>query len=458
MTIEDRLRSELQRVAPRSVGAAPDIDLMQETVGRRRRRNTIATRLSIVVFAAVAIGGALIVTQPDDAGVVSTAAPDATADAPIDAAADADAGAVVDDLASDDASADEENVANPAPVNDPASVVTAPDLSQTEPAGLQLDPSSLNVAREVSAVQFAGGSGVFVVSTPDGYAGLASRFGGAEGVSAVGMRSDNGLAWTEVELSGLPPAAAATAVRQYGDDYVALLSAFDVAAQKRLNYLATSTDMSTWQTVVLPGDNLVATDVAVGPSGVIVVGDAPNPLVWVGELGGPYRRVGFVRGASSLAGVVAVDGGFVAAGTSNLGPQLFQSTDGVEWLGAPVTGVDGEDTLVAMTVMDGEILLAGSSEETTWTVTSSDGGQTWQRGEYDIGRVGSVASKSNTVTLLSSTSLGTTNLALSDGLSWSSVDLEFDGETRVNLLHADSDLAVLLADVEGELTWVVASR
>jgi len=457
MTIEDRLRSELQRVAPRSVGAAPDIDLMQETVGRRQRRNTMATRLSIVVLAAVAIGGALIVAQPDDAGVVSTAAPDASADAAADA--DADAGAVVDDLVSDDApAADEEDVANPEPGNDPASVVTAPDLSQTEPAGLQLDPSSLDVARQVSAVQFAGGSGVFVVSTPDGYAGLASRFGGADGVSAVGMRSDDGLAWTEVELSGLPPAAAATAVRQYGDDYVALLSAFDVGAQTRLNYLATSTDMSTWQTVVLPGDNLVATDVAVGPSGVIVVGDAPNPLVWVGELGGPYRRVGFVRGASSLAGVVAVDGGFVAAGTSNLGPQLFQSTDGVEWLGAPVTGVDGEDTLVAMTVMDGEILLAGSSDQTTWTVTSSDGGQTWQRGEYDIGRVGSVASKSNTVTLLSSTSLGTTNLALSDGLSWSSVDLEFDGETRVNLLHADTNLAVLLADVEGELTWVVASR
>jgi hypothetical protein len=247
-------------------------------------------------------------------------------------------------------------------------------------------------------------------------------------------------------------------VREYDGQYVALLSAFDVDAQKRLNYVATSSDMQSWTTVTLPGDNLVATDIAAGSAGVIVVGDAPNPLVWTGDLGGPYRRIGRVRGASSLAGVVAVDGGFVAAGTSNLGPQLFQSTDGSEWLGAPVTGVDGGDTLVAMTVMDGKILLAGSSEETTWTVTSGDGGQTWQRGEFDIGQVGSVASKSNTVTLLSSTSLGTTNVALSDGATWSSADLEFDGNARVSLLLADTDLALLLADVEGELTWVVASR
>ena len=185
----------------------------------------------------------------------------------------------------------------------------------------------------------------------------------------------------------------------------------------------------------------------------------PAPAVWTGSPAGPYERVGSVADADSLAGVVAIDSGFVAVGTSTaFGPTLFDSVDGTEWTASPMSGIGDGDTIVNIAVMDGTIMLAGDDGDMAWAATSADGGQSWQRNEVGSGTVLSLASSRNTVGFLGTSPLGATTLTLTDGESWSSVELDVAAPDRIALLVAGADRAVLLSTTADGLTWIVAER
>jgi hypothetical protein len=456
--LEQRLRSGLQQAAPGSVVDRPGVDELASVVAGRKRRNKVAG----VAFAAVGglaiVGGGLLAALPDDSpSEVVLAAPEEDTSTARPAAAEPSTDEAVDaapqDAAVDDAAAPTEEKAAAAE----APLVSAPVEETIENAPLQADADGISVETQASAVDFAGGSGVLLVPSADGFAGLASRFGGAAGISAIGLTSTDGLAWTEVDLDGVPAGATATALRAYDGTYVALFSLFDVDAQRNNTFVGVSTDLASWSLApALPGRDAIATDLAVGPAGVMVVGVAPEPRVWVGPLGGPYE-LGDPVDASTLAGVVAIDAGFVAVGTTPDGPTLFDSTDGTAWTSSLMSGFDG-DSVVSFSVLDGSILLAGDDGATTWTAMSADGGQSWQRSELEAGTVGSVSTGAGTVGFLGNSALGANTLTLSDGDSWASTSIDVAAPDRVQLLVAGGDAAVLLANVNGELTWIRASR
>ncbi len=456
--LENRLRSGLQQAAPGSVVERPGVDELAAVVSGRQRRNKIAGAAAAVVGVVAIAGGGLIAALPDgDTSDVVVAAPDEAADATSDPAADPAAAPAEDSAAepatvpADDAEAAVDEVADDAPL------VSAPVDETIENAPLQADAGGISVETQASAVDFAGGSGVLLVPSDDGFVGLASRFGGAAGVSAIGLSSTDGLNWTEVDLDGVPAGATATALRSHAGTFVALFSQFDVDAQRNNTFVGVSTDLASWSLApALPGPDAIATDLAIGPAGVLVVGVAPEPRVWVGPVGGPYE-LGDPVGAGTLAGVVAIDAGFVAVGTTPEGPTLFDSTDGTGWTSSLMSGFEN-DSVASFSVLDGSILLAGDDGETTWTAMSADGGQSWQRSELEAGTIGSVSTGAGTVSFLGNSTLGTNTLTLSDGDSWASTSIDVAAPDRVQLLVAGGDAAVLLANVDGELTWIRASR
>jgi len=69
-----------------------------------------------------------------------------------------------------------------------------------------------------------------------------------------------------------------------------------------------------------------------------------------------------------------------------------------------------------------------------------------------------VSTGAGTVSFLGNSTLGTNTLTLSDGDSWASTPIDVAAPDRVQLLVAGGDAAVLLANVDGELTWIRASR
>ncbi len=458
--LENRLRSGLQHAAPGSVVERPGVDELAAVVSGRRRRNKIAGTAAAVVGVVAIAGGGLIAALPDgDTSDVVVAAPDEAADETSEQTADPaaapaeDAAAAVEPAAvpAEDAQVAVDEAADDAPL------VSAPVEETIENAPLQADAGGISVETQASAVDFAGGSGVLLVSSDDGFVGLASRFGGAAGVSAIGLSSTDGLNWTEVDLEGVPAGATATALRSHAGTFVALFSQFDVDAQRNNTFVGVSTDLENWSLApALPGQDAIATDLAVGPAGVLVVGVAPEPRVWVGPVGGPYE-LGDPVGAGTLAGVVAIDAGFVAVGTTPEGPTLFDSTDGTGWTSSLMSGFEN-DSVASFSVLDGSILLAGDDGETTWTAMSADGGQSWQRSELEAGTIGSVSTGAGTVSFLGNSALGTNTLTLSDGDSWASTPIDVAAPDRVQLLVAGGDAAVLLANVDGELTWIRASR
>ena len=327
-----------------------------------------------------------------------------------------------------------------------------------ETAQLQAGDNTITIETQASAVDFAGGSGVLLVPSEEGFVGLATRFGGAAGVSAIGLSSSDGLNWTEVDLTGVPAGATATALREHEGTYVGLFSQFDVDAQRNNTFVGTSVDLASWSLApALPGTNAIATDVAVGSAGVIVVGVAPGPRVWTGPVGGPYVAGGTID-ATTLAGVAAVDAGFVAVGTNADGPSLFGSADGATWSSTVMSGIGADDMVVGLSVQNGSILLAGDGAGSAFTATSADGGQIWQRNDLGSGTVGSVSSGSGTISFLGSSALGANTVTISDGQTWSSASVDVAAPNRVELLVTGDEAAVLLATVDGELTWIRASR
>lgn len=456
MTLEERLRSELRRAAPESVPSPPSIGEMASTVASRRRRNRIVMGVGAAVLALGVAGGILAAVQPESASDVVASAPD-------------DANASTDDTTADATTTtepegqngDASTVTEPEPSEgDSRALIEAPSIDTTETAELPNADAEIAVSTRESAVDFAGGSGVLLARVGEGYAGLASRFGGDAGVMAIGLRSTDGLDWTEVELTGVPAGATATAMTERDGTFVALFSLFDVDAQRNNTFVGTSTDLAEWSLApALPGQDSVATGLAVGLGGVIVVGVAPAPAVWVGPIGGPYEAAGSIADAQTLAGIVAIDSGFVAVGTSpELGPTLFDSVDGAEWSATPMSSIGDEDTVISLSVMNGTIMLAGDDGDTGWTATSSDGGQSWLRNELDSGMVSSVASSGSTISFLGTSSLGSATVTLSDGRTWSSTELDVVAPDRLELLVAGIDEAVLLANIDGTLTWIVAER
>jgi hypothetical protein len=178
--------------------------------------------------------------------------------------------------------------------------------------------------------------------------------------------------------------------------------------------------------------------------------------VWTGPLEGPFELVGSIDAATSISGVAAVDTGFVAAGTAGGQPALFTSEDGTAWTTNTLVGLDDGDSLVDLSAGAGVITIAGHGAVGSWAASSVDGGQTWQRQELDAGAVESLSVRGTSMSLLSTSALGT-HLALSDGVTWSSVDLDIDSGARVELLVAGPE-TVLLSATEDGITWVVANR
>lgn len=454
--LEDRLSRELRRSAPTSVPVAPPVSEMESAVAGRRRRNRIISGAAAAILVFGVAGGVVLANLPDSSTDVISSAPDDSSTTVPDTAADS----IPDDSVTenDGAVADGTDVVEPSDPGDDGSIVSAPSADTTEIRAIEPD-GAVSLQTQDSAVDFAGGSGVFVVSQGDGYSGIAGRFGGAAGINAIGLRSADGLNWEEVELSGVPEGATATALTSFGETTVALFSQFDVDEQRNVTFVGTSTDLAEWTLApALPGPDSIAMGLAVGPPGVLVLGVAPSPMVWTGPVGGPYEQVGAIDAADTLAGVVAVDNGFVAVGTtSDLGATLFDSVDGASW-NANSISLAAADNVVGLSVMNGTILLAGDGADVGWSATSNDGGQTWIRSEFDAASVSSVRSGGSTVGFLSTSASGSSTVTLSDGQSWSSTDLGIEAPSRVELLASDSDQAVLLATIDDALTWIVAMR
>ena len=452
MNLEQRVRDELHRVAPDRVPSGPALDELQTTVESRRRRNRLVTGAAAAVVVLAGLGAVLLNLQESTTDVVATSSAEtptaeATLEEPSPSQADADGNVAAEDEAVASAAPDTEDDA----VRD-AAVASGPATR------LEAATTPVSVETRASAVDFGGGSGVFVVATGDGYAGLAARFGGAEGVTTIGLRSDNGLDWAEVEVSGVPAGATPTRLREYDGVYVAMFSRFDAAAQRNVMTVSSSADLVNWTAgESLPDAEDVAVDLAVGGAGVVVVGMAPTPLVWTGPVTGPFQLVGSIDGATTLAGVVAVDDGFVAAGTADGTAALFTSADGSEWSSTPLSGSSDDDSPIEVSVEAGVITIAGNGGGSVWAAASADGGQTWQRRELDSGAVETLAVRGASMSLLGTSTLGTPTLTLADDSSWSSVDLDLGDGDRVELLVAGPETVLLAANEDG-LTWVVASR
>lgn len=453
--LEERLGREFHRNAADDVPPAPTIAELDAVVTGRRRRNRLATRVGAGVLVVGVIGGAIFASLPESSTDVVASAPESDESTVADPTDVETPGAVAAAPETEAAVADAGDTGDQA-----RSVVSAPVEGAIETVQIPSGDATISVAQQESAVEFAGGSGVLITEVADGYAGIASRFGGAAGITAIGLESADGLNWSSSELVGVPAGATATALTSSEGTHIALFSQFDVDAQQNFTFVGTSTDLVEWTLApALPGENAIATGIAAGPNGVIVVGVAPNPTVWAGPLGGPMARVGSIAAADTLAGVVATAAGFVAVGTSaETGATLFDSVDAAEWTASPMSSLGDADTVVSLSVMGRTIMLAGDDGDIGWTAMSSDGGQSWVRSELEAGMVSSVASNGSTIGFLGTSALGSSTVTLTDGESWSSTDLGISAPDRVELLLAGTDQAVLLGTVDGTLTWIVAER
>lgn len=480
MKLEDRLRAELERSGRSTrVGVAPSVDELAAVAGRRHRRNRLVGTVGVGAVSALVLISAVIAAQPDDDQVVVASGDDATAaevadgdglvpNADESAASEAAAAApattsddsdVLDQLVAgveriDGDSATEVDPAGDVIVTTPPEVVDVPTVADGMQRVLQGPESALNVSVRDSAVEFAGGSGVLLVPNSDGYRGLATAFDDAGG-RLIGLSSINGLDWVEVELSGVPAGTVATTLRAHDGGYVALFDRFDSESGSKQMFVGVSTDLVSWDlSPALEGRDVVATDLAVGPNGVMVIGDDFAPDVWFGPLGGPYELSGRLE-VSMLFGVTTVDDEFLVAGRSfDGGAKIFTSTDGLTFevgeLGQPG---DGE---LGVALADGTIIVTTAIDEEAATVVSSDGGDTWELlGE---GAIRSLSVNGAALGFLGGVD-GDASVTLSDGDSFATAQLDVEAPDRVALLSTTADQAIMLVnDDEGGLTWVVASR
>ncbi len=473
MTDHPELREALRHLAPDQVHSGPTLDEMAHTVERRRRRNRAVAGLGAMLIAGMAIVGAVIAVDetPD---VVATADQPTAQETVDDDSTDADPAesSEAKDPAPADLAPDEQEPVNTdsleadddTPDADVSEAQADPETPRVD--ALQLDVgSAITVETSASAVSFAAGSGVHVHRVQDEWRGVASSFGGSAGIRAIGLRSSDGLAWEEVDVTGLPAGATVSVIRRAEDGFVALVSSFDIDAQKMFTFVATSADLVEWSVApALPVGDAVPTDLTVSSGTVWVVGDGASPVVWNGPLGGPYAPIGRIADAQSIVGVVPAPDGVVAAGVGTLGNALFVSTDGITWSENPLSMTNDDDPnmgriLTLSTAGDALVLAGGSSDVSamSWTATSVDGGATWARVDLGDAMVDSAAASTGGVGMLGSSGNGSTvTLASADRVD--RVELDLDPGTRIELLAADDDEVILLADTGAGPVWVRASR
>lgn len=483
MNLEDRLRAELERSSRSArVGTAPSVDELATVATSRRARNRVVGSAGAVAISATLLIAAFVATQPDDntlivvaedtsvvadADEVAPTSGDADNEAVDSEAVDSESSASVELPALDDADLEEldpdvERI--PIDTNDDASETAKVDDSQDEPPvvggpvlsnALQGDEGSLNVSSRESAVDFAGGSGVLVVADDAGFRGIATKFDD-NGAVQIGLSSANGLDWSETQLVGVPQGATASILRPFDDGHVALFSRFDADAQQRQTFVGMSTDLVVWDmSDPLPGDG-IATDLAVGSSGVIIIGDEFDPSVWLGPVGGPFELTARLD-AGMLFGVTTLGDNFLVAGRSaDFGVTLFSSTDGVRWGARQLSSPDVGAATQSVAIADGTIVLTTTNEQGVVTLVSSNGGASWDR--LGDGELRSISVSGSALGFLGGNGANPT-VTLSDGESFASAVLDVSGPDRLALLTTTSDQAVMLVQTNGGgLTWLVASR
>ncbi len=463
MESPQELRDALDGLAPRSVGSAPSFEEMQQTVGRRRARNRIATSGAVMAMAVVvAVGVLSIGDEPSD---VVTAADDVpVAEATDDDSADTDVEVSPEAPAEEPTETEDEATGDPDPGPDVESAEPTSTVVVENNGSLQAG-EAMTVETRASEVAFGGGSGVHVAAVDGEWRAIASSFGGSSGVRMIGLRSDDGLAWEDASVSGLPAGATISVVREtQAGAFVALVSSFDVDAQTMFHFVATSADLFSWAvTPSLPAGTDVPIDVTVSDDSVVVIGDGSSPMVWGGPLGGPYEALGRIETARGVVGVVPASDGFVAAGSGLSGASLFVSTDGREWQENELSMLDDDletGRVMSLTTNGDTLVLAGGPGDIggmSWSATSTDGGETWARLDLGDAAVEAVASSGGEVGFLGTAS-GASTVMLADGQTSDQVALDLEPGARVELLAARPGEAILLADTSGGLVWIRASR
>ncbi|HTS14879.1 MAG TPA: hypothetical protein VMH24_04370 [Candidatus Sulfotelmatobacter sp.] len=203
-----------------------------------------------------------------------------------------------------------------------------------------------------------------IAARPSGFVAI----GYADGGHTV-WTSPDGLAWTQLndEVAFPTEAAEPRAIAATTDGYLAVGRVGDEAAAW------TSPDGLHW-TVHGPfpgGNGVVLNGLAHGAAGWVTIGFGPQADVPPSEYEAPAAGWTSTDGVTWQAGppsaaisglygdVVAVPGGFVAAGTIGLGVGVFLSTDGLVWTAAP--GLD-VSTATAITIRsDGQHVVVATS-------------------------------------------------------------------------------------------------
>ena len=463
MTLEQRLRSELERTAKStSVNAARPVGELAAVANSRRKRNRLVGVGGALSVCAALWLSTLVFAQPEESvldvasGVVESMADGSSADvAPESPGEDVD-GEVAPEQGDGDAEleaaeADAQLDSVDSGGDSVGGTLFTSDAARLEGVSrsLQVDDAPVAIETRNSAVALAAGSGVLVVASDGGYAGLATRLG--SDASAIGISSDNGLDWTEVELSGIPAGATASQLAEFEGTFVALFESFDSQAGVRSTFVGTSTDMASWEVSGALSGQPFATGLAIGEAGVVVIGDNEAPDVWAGPIGGPYERTARLN-ATAVSGVTTIDDEFVVAGRSSEGATVFRSDDGIEWTGTALTSPVLAGSTPIVSIDGGAIIL--STANAGASVISVDGGDTWS--QVDVSAQ-SVAVHSNTFSLLSSID-GQPVISIGDDESFAGVEVDVEDGSRLALIAAGDDEVVMLQALESGATWIVAAR
>ena len=481
MNIEDRLRAELERTSrTTTIEPAPSVDQLALVAAGRQRRNRLAgIGAGALIVGGLALGAVSLSSSGDStvelAGTEETEVTEVADAEPVEAnesspseeasgevvetptveeteavePVEAEGADSADEAVSSAAAGDSDPDASEQPSDDANVAIDDVDVvAAFGAAQLQADDIEMTVESRESAVGLASGSGVLLVPANGGYVGVAAAFGNE--TTAIGLSSNNGLDWSSSVLSGVPAGATASVLDQHGGVFVALFERFNADTATRETYVATSADAVGWDATLLPGGQVFATDLAVGPNGVVVIGDNDDPAIWTGPIGGPYERTATLE-ATALSGITTVGDRFLVAGRNADGLALFTSNDGVEW---DATGLGSTGDGRTLSVSNGTVSLHSIDDGTADTLISSDGGVTWTALPAAASR--GVSASASTVGFLGEASGPVVSVADAD--SFSTVQIDVSAPDRLALVSSDTDEIVMVQTTEAGTTWIVARR